>query len=261
VIEKTFQTPDDLRLDLSIPQGTIDVETVDGHETHVRLECDDERGLDDARVELRGDTLTVEIERTKGVLGGMINIQIGSFSVGSRRYRLRITCPHLAELGVRTASADVNAAGTYRSAEVKTASGDVDVVTVAGDARVRTVSGDVRIAQVGGDLSAQSVSGDVAALDVRGSVAAKSVSGDVKLLVVEGDVGLSSVSGDIEVAIRQGSRVHVDATSVSGELESKLPLGDEPGSGDGPLVELRAKTVSGDVRVVRAPAASPAPVG
>jgi hypothetical protein len=56
----------------------------------------------------------------------------------------------------------------------------------------------------------------------------------------------------MRVAVRRGSRVYIDANSVSGDLDSELELADTPREGDGPLVELRAKTVSGDFRVVRA---------
>ena len=72
--------------------------------------------------------------------------------------------------------------------------------------------------------------------------------------VVEGDVSLTAVSGDLHVGVRRGSRVYVDATSVNGSMDSELELGDAPPSSDGPMVELRARTVSGDVQVVRAPA-------
>ena len=48
--------------------------------------------------------------------------------------------------------------------------------------------------------------------------------------------------------------MYVDATSVNGSMDSELELGDAPPSSDGPMVELRARTVSGDVQVVRAPA-------
>ena len=57
------------------------------------------------------------------------------------------------------------------------------------------------------------------------------------------------------MGVRRGSRVFVDANTVSGSTSSELELSDapqEPGSEDGPLIELFAKTVSGDVRVERA---------
>jgi hypothetical protein len=275
MIEQTYETPGALTLALTVPQGTIDVETVDGTQTHVELSCDDDAALDDARVELReraggGHELVVEAERKRALLGGIVNIQIGGFSVGGKEYRLRITCPHGAELRVGTASARVTAHGRYSSvdvktasgdtaidavddqAEIKTVSGDVEIQSVGGELRLKSVSGDAEVRHVGGATTAQTVSGDLRLHDTRSSVTVKSVSGDLRLCVAAGDVGLTSVSGDIEVAIRRGSRVHIDANSVSGDLDSELELADSPSGGDGPIVELRAKTVSGDFSVLRA---------
>ena len=39
---------------------------------------------------------------------------------------------------------------------------------------------------------------------------------------------------------------------MSGETTSELELGDAPMDGDGPLVEVRATAMSGDIRVKRA---------
>src|SRR5256885_1566725 len=69
-------------------------------------------------------------------------------------------------------------------------------------------------------------------------------------------VELQSASGDIKVGIRQGSNVWVDARAMSGDLSSELELGDDARGDDAPLVELRATSMSGDVRVARAPAAT-----
>jgi hypothetical protein len=60
----------------------------------------------------------------------------------------------------------------------------------------------------------------------------------------------------VVVGIAKGSRVAVDARAVSGTLSSELDLSDEPSAEEGPLVELHGHTVSGDFRVVRAPAPS-----
>jgi DUF4097 and DUF4098 domain-containing protein YvlB len=276
MIEKTFQTPGPLSLRLGIPSGRIEVETVDGEETHVVLTAEDESLLEDARVELReragGHELVVEVERRRASFLGL-DIRIGPVSISKSGLHVLVRCPHGADLNANTASADVMARGRYSSAEVKTASGDVfmDEVTgaasvktasgdvqlhrVGGQSRFQTVSGDVAVNDAGGDLVAQMVSGDLRIDDAHASVTTKSVSGDQVLRAVErGDVGVTSVSGDILVGVRQGSKLFVDANSISGSMDSELDLVDAPPSGDGPMVELRAKTVSGDVRVVRAPA-------
>jgi hypothetical protein len=63
---------------------------------------------------------------------------------------------------------------------------------------------------------------------------------------------VNSASGDVAIGVRRGSRAHLDCTTVSGDARSELELsGDEP-DGEGPFVEIRARTVSGDIRITRA---------
>ena len=57
--------------------------------------------------------------------------------------------------------------------------------------------------------------------------------------------------------MRRGSKVFLDCNTVSGDTSSELELTPDAPAGDGPLVEIRAKTVSGDIQITRA--AAPAP--
>lgn len=254
MIERAYVTPGPLRLDLAVPAGTIDVETVAGEETRVEVDAQNADDLDDVRVELRerrgGHELVVSVDRSRGLLGG---IRIFGASLGGPHYSVRVSCPPGADLSVRTASADVDARGSYGSGDVVIVSGRATLGSFAGPVTVRTVSGDVSLERAGGKLAAQTVSGDVEIGEAAAGGATKSVSGDVRLLVGAGGLAATSVSGDIEVAIPQGALLHVDANSVSGVLDSEVPLGDLPGEGgDGPVVDVRARTVSGDFRVIRA---------
>ena len=265
-MERTFETPTPPRLQLRVPAGRVAVEAVAGATTtEIRLEGPDE-ALESAVVEQRGDVVFVEVRDRKGLL-----------ALRSHEVELEVRCPEGARLDARTKAADVTATGLLASLDGATASGDLIAQRVEGAVSLKSASGDLRVEEAGGDVSVNTASGDVevgraggafrgnlVSGDLRlreavGQVSANTVSGDVRVdSVREGRVQLQSVSGDVEVGIRRGSRVHVDASTLSGDTRSDLDLGGEPTAGDeGPLVELRVKTVSGDVSVVRAPASTP----
>ncbi|HXY84106.1 MAG TPA: DUF4097 family beta strand repeat-containing protein [Gaiellaceae bacterium] len=274
----TFDTPGPVGLDLELPLGRVELETVEGTTTHVDLEGSSEfedimaKAIVEAVQRGNGHQVRVEVRDRTGLI-----IRIGN----APTMRLRVSCPPEADVVVRTKSADVRARGSYGSFEAKTASGDVGLDRVNGDARLKTASGDVAIERAGGTVQVQTASGDVALQKARGDVAVQAVSGDVWLkdasrsvrvntvsgdqrleAVVEGAVQAESVSGDVLIGVRRGARVYVDAKTVSGSTSSELELTDAPAGhdagadeGDGPMVEVRAKTVSGDIAIVRAAAA------
>jgi DUF4097 and DUF4098 domain-containing protein YvlB len=250
--EHRFHTPGPVDLEVSIPSGDIEVETVDGDESVVVVEGS-EKLVEETTVELVGNRLVVQL-RGKKPFG--FTIEIGGLSFGSEKLRVRARVPHASTATLKTASADMQVDGRLRTLEAQTASGDLLLRgEVEGDATIKTVSGDARIDRVGGDLRANSVSGDLRIDSVEGSVQAKTVSGDVRIGSARGgEATLQSVSGDIEIGVAAGTNVDVDANSVSGDLESEVPLGSDPGGlgGDGPTLVVRGKTVSGDFRLVRA---------
>lgn len=284
---ETFSTPGPVQLNLELPAGEIEIETADTDETHVQLEAlaDNDRVrelVEEARIELlqrgQGHEVVVEMPVRQGF---WISISRGpDIRFGGPDIRLRITCPNGADLDIRTKSADVDARGAYGAVDLKTASGDLNVQRASGTTRVksasgdfhtervagsldvRTVSGDVHAGTVDGDLRAQLVSGDVHVAEAGASVNTNTVSGDQRFGALErGRVELKAISGDVTVGIRRGSRVYVDANTVSGSTSSELELTDAPAEElavDAPLVELYVKTVSGDVRIERAPARSTA---
>jgi len=264
----TFETPGQVKLCVSIGSGDVRIDGSGEARTEVELVPlrDDEvtrTAIVEATVEARerGDRTEVVVDLPRK--GGWGFLGRGP-SVG-----VRIRCPHGADAEVSTASADVATTGSLGDVEAKTASGDLafDVVgslratTASGDVvaqeilgkgDAKTASGDVLVRLGHGPLSLNLVSGDVVVNEARAALSVATVSGDQEIGSVEaGEVKLQSVSGDVLVGVRSGKRLWIDATSVSGSMTSELPMDEGPGGTGEPEIELRARTVSGDVRIVR----------
>ena len=250
--EHRVDTPEPIELEVKIPAGDIVVETIDGEESTVFVEGS-ERLVEQTIVEQRGNRIVVEFRGQKGF---GITIDIAGWRFGNEKLRVHARVPHSSRAELSSASADAHVSGQLSALDAKTASGDLTVAAeVFGDAAVKTVSGDVRLqGPVHGDVQVQTVSGDAHVSRVGGSVTTKSVSGDVRIESArEGKATLQSVSGDIVLGVEPGTALDVDANSVSGDLDSAVPLGSEAGfEFGGPTLVVRGKTVSGDFRIVRA---------
>jgi hypothetical protein len=265
MISERFETPGDVRLEVRCAEGDIELEAAEGvGVTEVEV---DAHGSDDAvrelleatRVELRdGRELIVHVPKRGGLFRRSLDV------------RIAIRAPEGADVRIDAASADTRARGRFgafaancasgdveaasvRELNVKSASGDVRVAEVEGAVGVNTASGDVTLGRVGGTLTVNSASGDVSVREAAADATVSTASGDVAVgAVVQGRVKLRSASGDLEVGIAKGSSVWVDARSLSGDTTSEVELGDgAPADEGGPLVELQAMTMSGDVSIVR----------
>jgi hypothetical protein len=269
---QVFDTPGSVSLQVRLPSGRVVVTTVDEPRTSVEIVSTGRRGSDapdeiEVSAEQRHDGHVVRIEQKDRIRWGPIQISWGSFEV-------RVTCPPgsnlelsggsadlqvdgpLGEVEVRTASGDVKLEDVV-SLAAKTASGDVSVGSIAGRSSAGTVSGDIRIAAIEDELVTRSVSGDIRVGAMRARLAVSTTSGDVAVDSVEaGELRMQSVSGDARIAVGRGTRVWIDAVSVSGTLGSELGVSDDAaGEGEdeeGSVVPLHVKTVSGDLQIVRA---------
>jgi DUF4097 and DUF4098 domain-containing protein YvlB len=266
--EHHFETPHPVALHVEIGKGSVQVVATETRESLVEVTG---RDADDVHVEQSGDRISVLARQRPGFLGG------------DSRLDVRVTVPTDSDLAVRTGSADVTVDGTVASCQVRSGSGSVRMDTLAGPGTIETGSGDIAVEEVLGELRVKSGSGDVNIGHTASAVAISTGSGDVEIGATEGptvvktgsgdlkvadaqtDVSLSTgsgdlvigaaqrgrvtakgASGDVRVGIPAGIPVWTDVTTVSGQIRSSLSGAGEPAEG-ADHVELRAKTVSGDI--------------
>jgi hypothetical protein len=267
-MQRTYETTGPVTLDLRIPTGEIEIDPTVHDRVEIELIAHDEESqalVDAARVEQHGDHVHVEVPNKRSGFGFQ-------FFFGRSGISCRVKCPPSSNLEVRSKSADVEARGTLGNVSVTTASSDVGLRTVEGNLGVKSASGDVQAERVGGNANVHTASGDVFLGFVGGTTSVNAVSGDVRIgeaaadtnvttvsgdqqheAVSGGNVTAQSVSGDVLVAVRRGAKVYLDCNTLSGDTSSELDMTGEPAA-DGPLIEIRVKTVSGDITITRAPA-------
>lgn len=265
--EYHFETPSPVNLIVEISKGNVHVQCTDTRESVVTVEG---KNADDVVVEQRGDTITV-IEPGRGRI------------FGDNAVRVDVVLPELSNPAVRTGSADIQIEGRAGHAQlrsgsgdctldavdghllVETGSGEIRVDDVHGDLKVKSGSGDVEIGEAGGNATVSTGSGDVAVDNTYGSTVVKTGSGDLRVgaahadtsfstgsgdvsihLVERGRLTVKGASGDVQIGVRKGVPVWTDITTVSGTIRSDLHGAGQPAEGQD-HIELRAKTVSGDI--------------
>lgn len=267
--EHHFETRGPAALHVEIGRGTVQVTATDTTETRVQITG---RDAEEVEVEQSGNRISVVAPR-----------QRAGFFGGDHSLAVEVTLPVESDLSIRTGSAGITVEGTAGACQLRTGSGDVRLSDLTGPALVETGSGDVQIDVANGELRVKSGSGDVrvrhaeSAVAVstgsgdveigtsNGPAAVKTGSGDLRVVDAHSDVSLMTgsgdlivgtahrgrftakgASGDVRIGIPAGLPVWTDLSTISGAIHSDLEGAGEPAAG-ADHVELRAKTVSGDI--------------
>ncbi len=286
-MEKSYETPGVVRLLVQNEVGLVAIAARQTETTVVSLEpgvSGAEELVERAVVEMRpspeGHVVDVKVPKMHGRRFLRRNAVI-----------VRVELPERSDAKVFAGSADVEITGPVGTVEVSTASGDVFIDDVAADVIGKTASGDITLGNVGGELRVHTASGDLRCSSVAGAalfatasgdleVGAASkrvevkatsgnvrlgelshgarimnVSGDVRILSVdEGTLHVRSVSGNVSVGVAKGVDLHVDVETLSGAVNSEIPLDENPGTGTRreTRVDLSVRSVSGNVDIARA---------
>jgi DUF4097 and DUF4098 domain-containing protein YvlB len=285
-MEKTFATPDSVRLVVENEVGFVSVSARETDTSTVLLSADTpgaeelvERAVVECRPTGRRQLLVVKVPR----LHGLRFIRRNGVTV-------RVTVPEGSDVSIVTASADVEVTGSVGDADLGTASGDVSTDDVAGEVSAKSASGHITLGNVGGELRVHTASGDLRCSSVAGRVTFSTASGDVEigsagdrvdvkttsgnarlgelahgaritgvsgdvrvLALGEGTLRVRSVSGNVAVGVAPGVDLDVDVETMSGSVQSDIPLDKAPGDRrGGARAEISVRSVSGDVAIEHA---------
>jgi DUF4097 and DUF4098 domain-containing protein YvlB len=281
----TFPSPGPARLRVRIGHGRLVVMASDRDDVNVDVQPFDENNRHDREhaekttVEQRGDRILVEAPgdalRSRRAIdvrvtlpsGSHADIVVASADVigGGRLGDVNVTTAsgdiefeQVASLEARSSSGDTACRRVDGRVTVTAASGDVVIGTAAGNGEFKTASGDLIVEEALGNIDARSASGDVIVSSLAGSADVRTASGGAHLRTVHaGTIAVNTTSGEIEVGVATGVAVWLDVESRSGELYTDLEDAAAP-TGDQETVSIVARSVSGDITVLRASATKPA---
>ena len=188
--------------------------------------------------------VTVEIEGrdpdgfTVQQVGDRILIEQPSGVLRWGRYDVMVTAPAGIRLEAHIATTDLDATLRLGSLTANVASGELHLGDVTGDVRVKSASGDLRIGDVGGELDVTTASGDVRVGAVAGAVEVSTASGGCQLAGAADVLDVRSASGDVVIKRFDGSDLR--AKSMSGDVR----IGFAPGR----TLDVDLSTISGSLR-------------
>ena len=236
--EYHFESHRPASLYVEIGKGSVQVVATDTTESYVEVTG---RDAADVRVTQDGDEITVVAPRMRSVDGTVGTAKLKS---GSGEVRVdTLAGPAVIETG----SGDILVDEARGELRIKSGSGSINLGQVASSVAVSTGSGDVEIGTTNGPTVVKTGSGDLKVADARTDVSLTTGSGDFVIGAANrGRLSAKGASGDVHVGIPAGIPVWTDISTVSGEIHSNLHGAGEPGEG-ADHVELRAKTVSGDI--------------
>ncbi|WP_109471787.1 DUF4097 family beta strand repeat-containing protein [Ornithinimicrobium cavernae] len=276
-MDRTFETP--RPPDLVVEIGSGHVEILAGETNGRTLVTVTGKGAEETTIEQQGNAIAVIGPRSRHGF---------SFTFGSSQLTVRISTPRGSGLRTKLGSADLVATGALGTCSLRSGSGDsqledtgtleatcgsgtLHVGSVTGDASLRSGSGDLRVGSVTGALQAVTGSGDVLLGSLGRESSVKSGSGDVRVERCERGAGITTASGDIHVAELSGGRLDArtasgdvgvavtaglpawtDIHTMTGDVTSTLAQLGQPAEG-APFVELRLRSVSGDIIVGHLP--------
>ena len=157
------------------------------------------------------------------------------------------------ELGLESVSGGITVGGEAKRFSAKTVSGEIEIAATNAPGRAKSVSGTITLKGVAGEVEARSVSGSIVVKgDAVSRVELETTSGDISFdagLAKDGRVEAKSVSGTVDLRLPGATGADFDVTTFSGDITNDFGPAAKRTSEYGPGKELSFST-GGAGRVV-----------
>ncbi len=250
------------------PRDTVVVEVTGAHADEVVVTAEDNR-------------VSIVEPRRAGFLLGRRDVQVAVRVPSTSRLVAKLGSMSLratGELGhvrVATGAGDITLGTVTDTAVVKTGAGHVAIDSLAAEAQIKSGAGTITVGRVSAPAKLTTGAGAIEVQEARAPLVLKSGSGDLSvgatcedatLSAASGDlrigrlgrgqVSLKNVSGNIRLGIPEGTPVWTDISTGTGRVRSTLTPTGAPAE-DQDHVEVRARSVSGDIYLERLEQRSP----
>ena len=207
-LERSFEVKPDVRVEIELLSGKIELRGIDANEVRVRANGE------------------LEIDGSKS--GRRVSIRAPSSGwrpwAGGASVDLEVELPRNSRITARTRNGKIEAEGVAGELVLHSASGEIEVEGAPREAYLETMSGEIKFEGEHSEVVARTLNGEIELKGVTGAVEASTMSGQIK---VEGDAieraELRTMSGEIELDASLAEGARVEAKSYSGQVRLRLP--------------------------------------
>ena len=207
-LEQTFEVKPDVRVEIELLSGSIEIRAIDA---------------DEVRIQASGD---LEIDASRSGRRISIRAPSGRWLPGrsGTHVDLEVELPRNSRITARTQNGKVHAEGVAGEITLHTANGSIEVEGTPPEAYLEAMNASIKFEGEGSEVTARTLHGEIELKGVTGAVEASTLSGKIR---VEGDAieraVLRTMAGQIELDASLTKRARVEAKTYSGQVKLRLP--------------------------------------
>lgn len=208
-----WTTKPDVRIDIEVVSGKIEIEGWDRDE--VRLDADD----DDAhKVEIDARNRRVTIR------GPGVQRRGFAWGRGDLEVDVKLFVPRGSRIRASTMNGEIKVEDVDGTLDLNAANGKIEVEGGPSEARLETINSGIELEGRETHVDARTINGGIELTGVAGEVSASTISGSIKVEASEVErLDLKTLSGSIEIATRLAPDARAHLKTFSGEIRLELP--------------------------------------